>query len=131
MLKYFFITWVVAFLALCLPLLLLIKNKKENDKVSIGKFVISMTGILNIIFLIILPYIIDTDFNFPFYYSTYVICLIIIVLLFVLLTLISSLRPTTSSGIPFDFSGGPAFIILLIIFPFIPGAILTKLVDYL
>ena len=115
MLKYFFITWVVAFFVFCLPLLFITtkekeamskiegKNSKEyrkkvlsekdllNDYEEYNKLskkrsdILFRTGMLNTIFLIILPYVIAFDFNISF--SFYIISLVylIIPLFFVVL----------------------------------------------
>ena len=151
MLSYFLITWVVAFFVaffvLCLPLLFITDKEKKllesKDTPTTEEYnklffkvlytkrnVTLWTGVLNIIFLITLPYIIDADFNFPFHYNTYMICLIIIIFLHVLLTLIYPKRSGYSH--PFDYSGmggGNNLILFLISFPFIPGIYLTNLVN--
>ena len=76
MLSYFLITWVVAFFVLCLPLLFITTKDKEEEKRigrgffqigpsnPKGQFVATFTTLLNLIFLLILPYIIGSDYNF-------------------------------------------------------------------
>jgi hypothetical protein len=77
MLSYFLITWVVAFFALCLPLLFITAKEKEEERERsrgmLGfllfknpktNFVLGSTWLLNLLFLIILPYIIGSDLNF-------------------------------------------------------------------
>jgi len=77
MLSYFLITWVVAFFVLCLPLLFITEKEKEEERKSSrgmygdvifknpkASFVINSTWSLNLLFLIILPYIIGSDLNF-------------------------------------------------------------------
>jgi len=163
MLTYFLITWVVAFFALCIPLLFITKDSETIEKIydetyktnsqgfvettkplseeyyklrnkvsSITKIVVLLTGFLNLIFLISLPYIIDVDFNFPFHYNTYIICLIIIILLYIILNL---LYPGKNRGSgyrhPLDFpemKGGNKFIFFLMISSFMPGKALSELV---
>ena len=101
---------------------------KLSRKVDGIKYsVVLLTGFLNLIFLIMLPYIIDTDFNFPFYYSTYKICLFIIIFLYILLNL---LYPPKSEGHPFVIQGGGnKLIAFLISFPFLPGILLNNLIS--
>ena len=100
-------------------------DKKVN---RITAIVMLATSVLNIIFLISLPYIIDTDFNFPFHYNTYVICLFIIIFLYILLNLLYP--PKSPAGVPFLITGGGnQLIVSLIAIPFIPGFYIAKLFD--
>jgi len=88
---YFLIIWVVAFFALCLPLLFVTEKEKEEErnrpremyediifKNSKASFVVNSTTILNLIFLLILPSIIGIDSNFTNFQILYMYLIILI-----------------------------------------------------
>jgi hypothetical protein len=149
MLSYFLITWVVAFFVLCLPLLFITEKEKkayryqnwnipkdernferifslENEKSKIiekKNSVVESTGLLNVIFLLILPYIICATLDFSFFQIlfTYIIIIIGIIGLYILLKF----------GILFRYFHPKSFFdvyFAVLSSPFLPAYYLTKLV---
>ena len=144
MLTYFFIIWIVLFFALCSPLLFITDKEKkayryqswktpkdernfnlDNEKSAIDNklnSVVGSTGLLNAIFLLILPYIICATLDFSFFqiFFTYIIIIIGIIGLFIIL--ISGFGNSKMFGFL------PRLSILFFSLPFLPGYLLTKLV---
>jgi hypothetical protein len=91
MLKNFLIIWILSFFVLCLPLLFITEKEKEEEKSRgrglwingpinpKGQFVVTYTYLLNLIFLLILPYIIGSDLNFTYFQIQIEYLIIIIV----------------------------------------------------
>ena len=141
MLTYFFIIWIVSFFALCSPLLFItaddkkiyknrydtpidemnfsLQNKKDNIVQTIDNkknSVTLSTGVLNIIFLLILPYIICATLDFSFFSIVFIYIIIIII--------ISGLRIFFSQ---FRNLNQFFLFIILMAIPFFPGMTLTEI----